>query len=163
MIATFRGSVEDHPSVRVYGRSPQELEALGIELEWSVCPLGGSRPWLVCPDCGRRSGVLYYTNFIRGDLACRICLGLIYPSTRERPLARLIRRAYVLRGRLGASGSLFDPLPGKPPGMRWRRYLRLRRRLEAYEECLNAAPGAWCARIEAWLDRRRARVPSKAD
>src|SRR5262249_18534912 len=81
---------------RVNSRPRWELENLGIKLTWTPCHLGGSRPWFVCPDCGRRCGVLYYTNFLRDHLACRRCLRLIYASTREKPFDRLIRRVKIL-------------------------------------------------------------------
>jgi hypothetical protein len=163
MISYPRGSVADLPSVRVYGRSPGELEGLGIELAWTACPLGGSRPWLVCPRCGRSAGVLYYADSMQGDLACRLCLELFYPSTRETPLHRLIRRAQALRRRLRGPANLLEPIPGKPPRMHWSRYLRLRRRLETHEERVDAALGVWCAGTVAWLERRRARIRHKAD
>ena len=40
---------------------------------------GGRRLWLLCPECQRRSGVLYLAE----KVACRRCLDLIYPCQRE--------------------------------------------------------------------------------
>src|SRR5262249_21057874 len=139
-------TVEEYLAVRVSGRSSWELERLRIALVWTSCHLGGSRPWMVCPDCGRRCGVLYYTNFVRDELACRLCLRLTYPSTRETQFHRLIRRAQVLRHRLGGSTNLFNPPPGKPPRMHWRRFDRLFRQLVKVEGEFDAAVRVWATR-----------------
>ena len=42
---------------------------------------GGLRPWLICPDCGRRCGKLY-AHPLGNPIACRFCLGLDYRSHR---------------------------------------------------------------------------------
>lgn len=39
---------------------------------------GGWRLWFSCPECHRRSGVLYFA----GKVACRRCLDLLYPCQR---------------------------------------------------------------------------------
>ena len=151
-------TVEDYLNLSVYGRSAWELERAGVDLVRTACQLGGSRPWLVCPDCGRRCGVLYYIDLMRGTLACRQCLRLVYPSTRETRLDRLVRRAQVLRHRLGGSTNLFNPPPGKPPRMHWRRFSRESRKLAEVERRFDLSVRAWCTRMESWLDRK---IPSE--
>ena len=147
-------SIDDYLTVRVYGRSPRELEALGVELAWTPCPLGGERPWLICPHCGRSVGVLYYRDNPRAS-ACRLCLGLTYPTTRMRPQSRLIRRAQAARLRLGGSPDLSKPLPERPARMHRSRYLRLRRQMKEREERIVAAFEACVGEMEAWLDLHR--------
>src|SRR5260370_34164013 len=41
----------------------------------------GKRPWIVCPRCQRRCGLLYFR--LKDLPLCRKCLGLHYPSQRE--------------------------------------------------------------------------------
>jgi|SRR5712672_1655852 len=41
----------------------------------------GKRPWIVCPCCQRRCGLLYFR--LKDLPLCRKCLGLHYPSQRE--------------------------------------------------------------------------------
>ena len=126
-------TVDDYLALRVYGRRPRELEDLGIAIAWTNCHLGGGRPWMICPECGRRVGVLYH---LFGPYACRRCLKLAYPSNRERPFQRTIRRARKMRLRLGGSANLLDPRPKKPSRMRWAVFLRMRRDLDAAEQQL---------------------------
>jgi hypothetical protein len=58
--------------------------------------------------------------------ACRRCLGLAYASQREIPIARGMRRAQMIKMRLGGSNDPLEPFPQKPRGMHWRTYGRLR-------------------------------------
>jgi len=44
-----------------------------------ACP--GKRPWIICPCCQRRCGLLYFR--LKDLPVCRECLHLIYPSQRE--------------------------------------------------------------------------------
>jgi len=50
-----------------------------IDLTTSRIANGGSRYWFLCPDCQRRSGVLYQGP---NGLTCRICVGYRYRSSR---------------------------------------------------------------------------------
>ncbi len=100
-------------------------EECTIWLAWTHCNYGGHRPWFICPGqgCGRRVAVLYGG---RGVFACRHCYRLAYESQREQPHYRRLRRAQVIRMKLGGSGSMAEPFPVKPKGMHWRTYERLR-------------------------------------
>jgi hypothetical protein len=91
--------------------------------------VGGERIWLVCPDCHRRCSALCYAGHFR----CRRCLGLRYPSQHQPLHERLLYRAQAIRKRLGGSGSMEEPFPGKPKGMRWATY----RRLQSQDQALN--------------------------
>lgn len=50
-----------------------------IDLTTSKITNGGLRYWFLCPDCHRRSGVLYQGP---NGLTCRICVGYRYRSSR---------------------------------------------------------------------------------
>jgi hypothetical protein len=97
-------------------RPPDPTESRIVELRvpiiWTKCHLGGRRPWFKCLTtangelCGRRVAKLYGPCF-----ACRRCLGLVYASQREVPLKRAIRRAQMIKMRLGWSNNPLEPFP----------------------------------------------------
>ena len=89
---------------------------------------GGRRFWFCCPRCGDRARILYSPDFY-----CRRCSGLLHPSTRQTTRDRAVARAVGIRRGLGASGSLLEPFPLKPKGMRRRAWLKLFSRCERYE------------------------------
>jgi hypothetical protein len=91
-----------------------------ISIEYSPCHYGGERPWLICPGCRQRKSVLFCDRYFR----CRNCLGLTYASLQRRKVERPLNRLARERKRLGGSGSLWEPFPPKPKGMRWENYLR---------------------------------------
>lgn len=98
----------------------------GIRLNHTTAGFGGSRTWFLCPHCNRRCGVLY-DNPAYGWL-CRICCNGRYASEVESPIDRLYRKARKLRCRLGQTNpDMTLPFPGKPSGMHWSTYLRLRK------------------------------------
>ena len=92
-----------------------------VAITWSPCRFGGRRPFLCCPRCGRQSAKL----FLLGDVLCRTCHGLVYPSQRERDLDRAFRRADNIRMKLGGPPGVANPFPEKPKGMHWTTYNRL--------------------------------------
>jgi hypothetical protein len=87
--------------------------------------LGGERQWFEC-DCGERAAILYGPRF-----ACRRCRRIAYPSQRESPRFRALRRAQKIRAKLGGSMSMIEPFPERPKGMHWRTYHRV------WARCLN--------------------------
>jgi len=101
-----------------------------IEVEWTPCTFGGTRPWFRCPICERRVAVLYLP---RPYCACRQCHRLAYPSTREAPHDRLLSKAQAIRQRLGGTANIVAPFPERPRGMHHRTYHRLKRESESYE------------------------------
>lgn len=101
-----------------------------IEVEWTPCTFGGTRPWFRCPICERRVAVLYLP---RSYCACRQCHRLAYPSTRETPHDRLLSKAEAIRQRLGGTSNIVSPFPTRPSGMQHRTYGRLRQKAETYE------------------------------
>ena len=73
---------------------------------------GGRRFWFYCRQCDRRARIVYSPDF-----HCRICSGVLHPSTRQTTRDRAIDQAVRLRRGLGGSGSLLEPFPPKPKEM----------------------------------------------
>ena len=96
-----------------------------IRLERTPCNYGGSRVWFLCPSgCGRRVALLYFGE--HGQLACRHCGDLRYRSQRETRRDRTFRHANKLRKQLGWPPGVAHGHGGKPKGMHWATYRRLR-------------------------------------
>jgi len=128
-----------------------------VSIVWTACGFGGCRPWFACPasGCGRRVAILYAGK----EIACRRCHHLAYPSQRERADDRALRRAEGLRHRLGWEPGILNPQGGKPKGMHWRTFMRIREeearwmrlslegkmrilaRIQRYVECLGGCRG----------------------
>lgn len=101
---------------------PQTFE-YAVAIERTACNYGGTRAWLLCPRCGRRSAILY--GVARdGRFGCRICMRLGYASETEDAFGRSWRTQRKLAARLGAKDDT-DPHPPRPKGMRERTYQRI--------------------------------------
>lgn len=103
-----------------------------VRLQWQPCNYGGMRPWLSCPRCSRRVGVLWGgARFL-----CRHCHPLAYKSQNESQLDRSCEQSRKLRVRLGANLDDLswpaDQLP-RPKGMHRATYQRLVARIAAYD------------------------------
>ena len=127
-----------------------------VEIEWSPCHFGGTRPWLVCPGCKSRREKLYFTQTHNTQThntqtrnepvnhssepchRCRICLGLAYESQRQDAPRRAAEKAKRGRrkaaGLWGALGGLTLPFPERRKGMHWGTYERLRAAAEEAEQ-----------------------------
>ena len=121
-----------------------------VQVERLPLPYGGARPWLLCPSCGRRCGVMY----LHGSFACRTCHRLVYPSTREQADSRLASRLQRIMARLEASWRDDPRFVAKPRGMRWATFERLSREAQATEQ---ARVGAILGSGARWLQRMQAR------
>ena len=101
-----------------------------VYLEWTNCTLGGRRPWFLCPTngCGRRVAVLFGASIF----ACRHCQKLAYECQRETDDDRAARRADTIRRRLGWGAGIANPEGGKPKGMHWRTFVRLKAEYSVY-------------------------------
>ena len=95
-----------------------------IPLTSTPCHLGGSRPWFLCPTCGRRIAKLYITGV--DYFVCRRCCGLAYQSQLDDSLDRTITRRQKYRLRAMGSLDTIDTFPRKPKGMHWRKYQELK-------------------------------------
>jgi hypothetical protein len=95
-----------------------------VRVTWTNCNYGGQRAWWLCPavGCGRRVAVLYVGKVC----ACRHCHNLSYQSQREQAVDRDIGKADALRKRLGWVPGILHGEGGKPKGMHWKTYNRLR-------------------------------------
>ena len=54
-----------------HGNEPRTVECSFL-INCTPCNYGGSRPWLLCPSCGRRCAVVYF-GAPGGRYACRRC------------------------------------------------------------------------------------------
>lgn len=95
-----------------------------VHLEWTDCNLGGQRAWFLCParNCGRRVAILFGGSIF----ACRHCHKLAYDCQRETDDDRAARRADTIRRRLGWEAGILNGDGGKPKGMHWRTFERLK-------------------------------------
>jgi hypothetical protein len=121
-----------------------------IDLVSTAMHFGGRREWFKCPACGRRARILYGPDF-----ACRSCQRLNYPSTRQCSRDRAITRAVLLRRSLGGDGSLLEPFPRRPRGMKRKTWLRLFVRARRDEQRGIAGMAAAVASLTAQLGAAR--------
>lgn len=119
-----------------------------VYLEWTPCTLGGRRVWFLCPakGCGRRVAIL----FGGAVFACRHCHKLAYYCQRETDDDRAMRRAETIRRRLGWEAGIANLEGGKPKGMHWRTFKRLKTEHDAFA---NASWFGMSKRIEL-INRR---------
>jgi hypothetical protein len=94
-----------------------------ILLTWTSCNYGGKRPWFICPSCWRRRVAILYR--VDSDFACRRCQELVYQSQRLRGDRRALRRALLIRIRLGCAPNVNSEFPPRPTGMHRHTYDRV--------------------------------------
>jgi hypothetical protein len=119
---------------------------LPVDLVRTPCGWGGSRPWFLCPRCGRRVALLYLGA--GGAFACRHCERLAYQSQRETDEGRTARRIETIRRRLGWTPGFLN---GEGPRPKWMH----RRTFERLRAAHAAAVGEVIADMDAWLGRQR--------
>jgi hypothetical protein len=102
-----------------------------VAITWSAPHFGGRRPWFECPNCRRRSALIYIGD---EDIACRRCFGLAYASQHEAVRQRGLMKAQNIRMMLGGSPNVIDRFPPRPKGMHWQKYHRLR---AAYDQAAD--------------------------
>lgn len=114
----------------IYASGGQDFH-YDVPILYSECNYGGQRPWLQCIRCSGRVGKLILKH---GLFMCRQCGNMAYQSQNDGSTARRFSsKAGRLRSRLGSNTRMVDPIPGKPKGMHWRTYYRLREKIETYE------------------------------
>ncbi|MBL6985229.1 MAG: hypothetical protein ISR74_06505 [Candidatus Thioglobus sp.] len=103
-----------------------------IMLDKTPCNYGGERKWFICPSCGGRCGILYQSSEL---FKCRSCSDVLYDSQLEGYLDRLLRKSRKLEERLseGYTGDIY----GKPIGMHWRTYNRLKKAENRIQERID--------------------------
>jgi hypothetical protein len=120
-----------------------------VTLEWTGLHFGGRRAWFLCParGCGRRVAILFGGPIF----ACRHCHNLAYQCQRETDADRALRRADAIRRRLGWEAGIANPAGGKPKGMHWRTFERLKSEHDAF---VNASWAAMAERL-GLMNRRQ--------
>jgi hypothetical protein len=134
--------LDEHVLIDLYGKR------FIVLLTQTTPQYGGRRFWFRCRQCGRRARIVYSPDF-----DCRHCSGLVHPSTRQTTAERAIRRAVQLRRDLGGSGSLLEPFPPKPAGMRRAAWLKLYFRCEQLERKGMTGAAAAIEKLSARLGR----------
>ena len=133
-----------------------------VRLQTTALHWGGLRWWFTCPlgvngkACGRRVQKLYLPH--AGQyFGCRHCYHLSYDSRNEDARARAISKAQKIRVLLGASPSLYEEFPGKPRGMWWRTYRKLRKQSLQAENKYDALSGPILDQTALWIEQREKR------
>jgi hypothetical protein len=122
----------DQSLVLSYGlRSSTETVEQRVRTQTTPCHLGGQRYWFVCPRCNKRVALLYAPGRL---FACRGCWGLAYATQKENAGDRASSRAEKLRTLLGWQAGVLNGDGGKPKGMHWRTFHRLRATHDALAE-----------------------------
>jgi hypothetical protein len=97
-----------------------------IRVSWTHCQLGGQRPWMHCPSCGKRVAKLLKGL---GGYLCRSCIGdPLYACQAKSTYGRIHFELCKIRLQLGGMASPTEPFPERPPRMRWKTYERLKAR-----------------------------------
>lgn len=104
-------------------KSTGEVVEQRVQTQTSPCYLGGQRYWFTCPRCSKRVAVLYAPGRY---FACRTCGGLGYATQKEGSGDRASSRADKLRRRLGWAPGILNGDGGKPKGMHWKTYQRVK-------------------------------------
>jgi hypothetical protein len=127
--------------IRTHGEDWQSVSQR-IPIRWTLCRLGGERPWFVCDVqangvyCGRRVAKLYGGGRL---FACRHCYRLNYAVQRGGPMDRAHHNLARLHRKLQADyDSPGLPPPPKPKWLRWKTYSRIARQIEAGQDRLDA-------------------------
>lgn len=131
-----------------------------VSLDWTSCNYGSRRAWFRCPaaGCGRRVALLYLGN--AGIFACRHCYRLAYACERETADDRAARQADKICERLGWDAGILNLKGGKPKGMHWRTFARLRAKHDAYVGVSLAGMAKRLGLINQQLDDIRADMDS---
>jgi hypothetical protein len=101
-------------------------------------------------SCGRRVAKLY----LKGRyFLCRHCHHLAYSSQQEAHRNAALRRCQKIRQKLGGTANMTKPFPGKPKGMHWKTYLRLRAKYEKAHEEFSRDHEEYSRKMVAHLER----------
>jgi hypothetical protein len=104
-------------------KSTGEVVEQRVQTQTSPCHLGGQRHWFTCPRCSKRVAVLYAPGRY---FSCRQCGGLGYATQKEGAGDRASTKADKLRKRMGWEAGILNGDGGKPKGMHWKTYQRLK-------------------------------------
>jgi len=104
-------------------KSTGEVVAQRVRTQTTPCHLGGYRHWFTCPRCSKRIAVLYAPGRY---FACRQCGELCYATQKQNAGDRASTKAEKLRKRMGWEAGILNGDGGKPKGMHWTTYQRLK-------------------------------------
>lgn len=128
-VASIRIWVDRESLVLSYRmKSTGEVVEQRVQMQTTPCHLGGQRHWFTCPRCSKRVAVLYAPGRY---FACRQCGALGYATQKEGAGDRAATRADKLRKRLGWEAGILNGPGGKPKGMHWDTFLRLKSQHDA--------------------------------
>ncbi|WP_437996459.1 hypothetical protein WMF26_36220 [Sorangium sp. So ce185] len=143
--AARRGEVDTDVELAIAGTCLVLAGTITVQLETTRVASGGLRLWARCPGCSARAAVLYLAA---PGLRCRRCAGLVYPATRQRPEERVLEQALARRTKaraaLGAGPDPREPIPRRPPGVRFSNWVR---RLDEFHEAQAAVQAALAALV----------------
>ena len=109
-------------------KSTGEIVKQRVQTQTTPCHLSGQRHWFTCPGCSKRVAVLYAPGQY---FACRQCGGLGYTTQKQGAGDRASTKADKLRKRLGWEAGILNGDGGKPKGMHWETYQRLKSQHDA--------------------------------
>ncbi len=149
-VAAIRIKVKTSSVIFVYRhRSRGESEWQDIEqpiyMTHTSCTYGGTRPWWICPLCGRRVAVLYNSG---KHYACRNCHRLTYTSQVENTYDRALRQAQKIRKLLGGTVNMMEPFPTKPKGMHRKTYWLLQAEHDALDKLTLVGIAKWAGILQ---------------
>ncbi len=73
----------------------RDIQKIGkINIDYTKCNYGNTRPWFICPVCKKRYAILYFNNH---SFYCRKCLNLNYKSSQLSKNDNLTRLATKLK------------------------------------------------------------------
>lgn len=122
------------------GEDPEDID-MPINIDWTPCHLGGTRPFFICPgvvngrECYRRVAKLFLA---RRYFLCRHCHRVAYACQSETPADRAMRAANKLRMAMGGEPGLGSYVR-KPKGMHWATYARHMDKIERGDNITNLA------------------------
>jgi len=133
VVASIGGIVDTANAVTLHYRTRRhgddwQDKRYQVIVDWTACNYGGSRPWWLCPNCGKRVAVLWSGS----TYACRHCQQINYESTRTAESSKPFERADKVRRRLGWCAGVANPAGDKPKGMHWKTYGRLLSKLNSH-------------------------------
>lgn len=133
-----------HGSVRFrYSLGGRQVEHT-VYLMQTDCNYGGVRHWFSCEHCQGRVGVLYLSG---GQCACRKCFKLAYASERDTWQNQQFRKADNIRHRLGWQPGIAHPDGGKPKGMHWKTFYRMKSAHDFYVQRILGVEMEWIAKM----------------
>ncbi|WP_129578503.1 MULTISPECIES: hypothetical protein [Sorangium] len=148
--AARRGEVDTDVEINIADARLVLAGTVALPLETTRMAAGHLRVWVRCPGCSARAAVLYIDA---PGLRCRRCAGLVYRSPRHRPEERVLEQALARRTRaraaLGAGPDPREPIPQRPPGVRFSTWVRRLDKLHEADAAVQAALGALVDRIGA--------------